>query len=143
MNYNQIKSLNELIHSINRALKDDDIDKRFKRLQGLTTIEIGIINLVSNNPDIILKEISKITKTPKSTLTSALNRLENKNYIKRKISKSDKRSFSLYLTEEGDLVQEEHLALEHTLGSKILNALDNDEERNKLIDLLKKIVENV
>lgn len=143
MNDNQINSLNELLHSINRALKNEDLDKRFKRLQGLTTIEIGIINLVSKNPDIILKEISKITKTPKSTLTSALNRLEKKKYIKRTISKSDKRSFSLYLTEEGKLVQEEHLALEHTLSSRILNSLDNDEERNKLIDLLKKIAENV
>ncbi|WP_113673449.1 MarR family winged helix-turn-helix transcriptional regulator [Vallitalea guaymasensis] len=143
MNNNQINSLNKLIHSINRALKNDDLEKRFKRLQGLTTIEIGIINLVSKNPDIILKEIGKITKTPKSTLTSALNRLEKKNYIKRKISKTDKRSFSLYLTEEGKLVQEEHLALEHTLGSRVLNALENDEERNTLIDLLKKIAENV
>ena len=143
MNNNQINSLNELIHSINRALKNDDLEKRFKRLQGLTTIEIGIINLVSKNPDIILKEIGKITKTPKSTLTSALNRLEKKNYIKRKISKTDKRSFSLYLTEEGKLVQEEHLALEHTLSSKVLNALENDEERNTLIDLLKKIADNV
>lgn len=124
-------------------MKDDDIEKRFKRLQGLTTIEIGMINLVSKNPNIILKEISKITKTPKSTLTSTLNRLENKNYIKRKISESDKRSFSLYLTKEGKLVQEEHIAYEYALGSKILKALDNDEERYKLIDLLNKIAKNI
>ncbi|WP_066497108.1 MarR family winged helix-turn-helix transcriptional regulator [Abyssisolibacter fermentans] len=143
MQENQIKLLNVLLHRINKALDNSELEKQFKKLQGLTTIEIGIINLVSENPDIILKEISDILETPKSTLTSAIDRLEKRNYLTRFISKRDRRSFGLKLTEEGKLAQKEHLELEHVVCSRLLNALDDDNEKEELLSLLNKIASKI
>jgi ubiquinone/menaquinone biosynthesis C-methylase UbiE len=83
-------------------------------------------------PDVILGEIVSILNIPKSTLTNAVDRLEKRNYINRIISKRDRRSYGLELTEEGHLAQKEHLDFEYTVYGRILNALDTDEE-NKLV----------
>ncbi|WP_297422057.1 MarR family transcriptional regulator [Clostridium sp.] len=138
-----IQELSDLWHSMLHASKYKEIEEEYKRLNELTTIEIGIIRIISQKEDVILKEICSILKIPKSTLTNAIDRLEKRNYIKRTISKNDKRSFGLQLTEEGKLLQKEHIDFEKAVYGELLNSLDTFEEKKGFLMLLRKIVSKI
>ncbi len=117
--------------------------EEFPRIHRLTTMEISIIRIVYEREDVILKEICTMLDIPKSTLTSAIDRLEGLNYVNRTISKRDRRSYGLQLTEEGQEVKNEHIAFEKKLYGYILNALDTNDEREKFLSLFRKIVNNI
>jgi DNA-binding MarR family transcriptional regulator len=141
-NIKQIEELSELWHTMMKKFNFRKIEQQFSRINGLTTIEISIISIVSKSPDIILGEITSFLDIPKSTLTNAIDRLEKRNYINRIISKRDRRSYGLELTEEGKLAQQEHIDFEYTVYGRLLNALDSEEEKQELFKLLRKIVSN-
>ncbi|AZV56680.1 MarR family transcriptional regulator [Clostridium sp. AWRP] len=142
-NKNQIEEFSELWHQIIKKSNFRKVEDQFQRLNGLTTIEISIINIVSKNPDVILGEIVLALDIPKSTLTNAINRLEKRNYINRIISKRDRRSYGLKLTEEGYLAQKEHLNFEYTVYERLLDALDTNAEKQELFKLFRKIINNL
>lgn len=75
-----------------------------KKLEGTTVLEVNILKIVQKNPDIILREISEFLKIPSSTLTSAVNRLEKRNLIKRIISERDLRSLLSSKTSNIELI---------------------------------------
>lgn len=110
-----------------------------EELKDATTIEVSILNLVDNNSDVMLKEIKEILDIPGSTLTSAVDRLEKKELVKRVISKRDRRSFGLVLTEKGKKAQKRHIRAEKELFNNILGALDSKEERKQFLNSLEKI----
>lgn len=141
-NKKQIEEFSELWHQMIKKSNFRKVEDQFQRLNGLTTIEISIINIVSKNPDVILGEIVLALDVPKSTLTNAVDRLEKRNYINRIISKRDRRSYGLKLTEEGHLAQKEHLDFEYTVYGRLLDALDTDEEKQELFQLFRKIINN-
>lgn len=143
MNEKQIDMLNEQLHRFYKVKKYSELERKFKRLNDMTTVEISILDAVAHNPDIILKEICELLDIPKSTMTSAIDRLEKRDYLNRVISKRDRRSFGLLLTEEGELAQKEHLALERTTCQSILGALDTYEERQLFLDLIEKILDRL
>lgn len=142
----EIKQIEEFCNLFRMMRSSFSIDKKkeeYPRIESLTTMEISIITIVYEREDIILKEICTILDIPKSTLTSAIDRLERLNYINRTISKKDRRSFGLQLTEEGYAVLDERVELEKQLYGSILNALDTDEEKEILLGLLRKIVKKI
>lgn len=141
-NKNQIEEFSKLWHQIIKKSNFRKVEEQFQRLNGLTTIEISIIGIVSKNPDVNLGEIVLALDVPKSTLTNAINRLEKRNYINRIISKRDRRSYGLKLTEEGHLVQKEHLDFEYTVYGRLLDALDTDKEKQELFKLFRKMINN-
>jgi DNA-binding MarR family transcriptional regulator len=142
-NKEQIQEFSDLWHVMIKKSNFRQVEEKYTRINGLTTIEISIISIVSKKPDVILREIGALIDIPKSTLTNAVDRLEKRNYINRVISKRDRRSYGLELTEEGRLAQKEHLELENTVYGRVLNALDTDEEKQELFKLLRKIVNNL
>ena len=117
--------------------------EEFPRVEKLSSKEIKIIEIVYSKEDVIFKEICSILDIPKSTLTSAIDRLERLNYVTRVISKRDRRSYGLILTDEGYEVQSEYLAFEKKLSGYILSGLDTDEEKEMLLELLRKIANNI
>lgn len=117
--------------------------EEFPRVEKLSSMEIKIIEIVYSKEDVIFKEICSILDIPKSTLTSAIDRLERLNYVTRVISKRDRRSYGLILTDEGYDVQNEYLAFEKKLSGYILSGLDTDEEKEMLLELLRKIANNI
>lgn len=123
--------------------KKEKVKQEYPRIERLNNMEIEIIEIVYYKKDVILKEICTMLDIPKSTLTSAIDRLEKLNYVNRTISKRDRRSYGLELTDEGYKVQNEYSAFERRLSGDILSALDTDEEKQQLMELLRKIVDNI
>jgi DNA-binding MarR family transcriptional regulator len=134
-----ISRFDKLYHTMLRKSLSSGTDYP-KELKTLTPLDISVINIAASDPDMIIREIADNLKIPNSTLTSSINRLENKGLAKRTISSRDRRSFSLELTDKGLRAQQIHLDFERAFFENILAKLDTDEERRTLLDLLEKMV---
>lgn len=134
----QIEEFGRLWHQLLMLEQKKEYKQKFSNFMQLTTNEISVINIVSENPDIILKSICEMLDLPKSTLTNTINRLEEKGYLFRTITRKDLRSYGLSLTEKGVQAQKEHLEYESYVLGKVLGILDS-EERIELLKLVRKI----
>ncbi|WP_234125120.1 MarR family winged helix-turn-helix transcriptional regulator [Clostridium hydrogenum] len=138
-----VDSFSKVWHKVLKFSYGNQVSEKFKELKQLSHIEISIISLIYNNPDIIIREICDEIDVPKSSMTSMIDRLEKKNYLIRVISKRDRRSFGLKLTEEGMKIQEQHEKYEEEIFNFIINSLDTEEEKETFIRLTDKIANNM
>ncbi|HEX3076086.1 MAG TPA: MarR family transcriptional regulator [Lachnospiraceae bacterium] len=138
----QVQEFGALWHKLLVSDRIKNYEQKFPNFLSLTTNEVSVIQIVSENPDIILKSICEILDLPKSTLTNTINRLEEKGYLFRTITKKDLRSYGLALTEKGILAQKEHIEYEHQVFGKILETLEA-EDRTEFLSLMKKITMNL
>lgn len=127
----------ELWHQVLKYLRENEFEGR---LAGVSTLEVSIIDILSQNPDLIIKQLNERLNVPASTLTYAIGRLEKRGFVKRVITPIDLRSFGLKLTEEGKKAQEEHLVQERLSFESTLRTLDDDGEREMFLKLMEKIV---
>ena len=137
------EQLNDKLHTLFRLSQYNELEDQFEKLHGLSVLEISIISTITRNPDIIFREICERFQMPKTTLTSVVDRLEERDYVKRVISKRDKRSFGLELTPEGKMAQTEHLQFQNTVCQRLINALDTAEEKQMLFTLIDKMIANL
>lgn len=142
INPEQIQALDRVWHKLVVVTQRTSQELWKNSLEGATTIEISILSIVEKKPDVILKEISTILDIPASTLTNAVDRLEKRGLLQRVISKRDRRSFGLELTEQGLFAQMEHRKSEDRLWAGILNSFDTEEERAQFVFLLEKLADN-
>jgi DNA-binding MarR family transcriptional regulator len=85
--------------------------------------------------------LSELLKIDKATTAKALKRLEEEGYVVRDIDSSDKRAYKVFVTQKA-------LDIKPVLQDAIIswgNILSNElsqEEKDKVIDILKKMAEN-
>lgn len=139
----QIEAANRLLHHIMFALRFDRLEQLSSKLAGLQPVELHILQLVSDRPDLILKEIREILNMPNSTLTSILDRLEQRGLLRRQISPRDRRSFRLELTQKGQAIQAEHDRVDRLVAARVLSAFEDNAEREQALRLLAKLVEKL
>lgn len=125
MSSSEVEKLNYLWHIVGDQLKEEKA--KYPLVSGLTMTEMSILQIIESNPKIIFKEICAGLGFPKSTLTSAVNRLEEKGLVKRNSSSRDKRAYYLELTPTGMQAQRAHVLVEHTVFEKLLSNLDGGE----------------
>jgi DNA-binding MarR family transcriptional regulator len=139
----EINNLDTVWHRLIQSMQKTSEDLWKDKLEGVSTVEISILSIIERKPDVILKEIIEILGIPGSTLTNAIDRLEKRGLLRREISKRDRRSFGLELTEEGKLAQVEHRKGEEILWHKVLNSYNTTEERSEFIRLLKILADSL
>lgn len=139
----EIEQLDKVYHALIPSVQKTNEELWKDKLQGISTVEVSILSIIERKPDVILKEITQILNVPASTLTNAVDRLEKRGLLTRIISKRDRRSFGLVLTEDGKLAQQEHRQSEALLWQKILGAYETAEERSELIRLLSILAEKL
>ena len=74
------------------------------RQLGLTHAQFDIIATLGNTAGMSCKELGEKTLITKGTLTGVLDRLEQKNYLRRTRCCKDRRNFYVCLTPEGEQV---------------------------------------
>lgn len=139
-NAKQADELRRLWHALaglRRAAKDDP---RFRAIHGLSPMETGVLDVAAETPEVVLGEIGAALGLPKSTLTSVVDRLEEQGYLKRVISRRDRRSYGVELTRRGRTAYEAHRRFETEIWRKTLAGLDCDAERERFLAALRKIV---
>ena len=135
-----IEQLDYLMHEILKRYKDYQTSMSELYPQGITSTELSVIKIVRLKPDIVIKDVSGLLSIPGSTLTSVLDRLEQKNLIIRTVSKKNRHSFGLELTEEGIKLNAEHENAEKQIWHRVLSLLDSDHDREMLVRLLTTMV---
>lgn len=139
----QIDELNRLWHRMLKESNYKDIEAKYQNMKELSTTELAVIRIISEKEDVIIRDIIESLNIPKSTLTSIVDRLEKRDLIVRAISKRDRRSYRLELTENGKMIQGEHVKFEEEVYGKIITSLDTYEEREEFLKLIRKISDNI
>lgn len=131
-----VEAMNEALHALILGLRLHRLDSWDPLLKGLNFIDMGIIQRVSRDPDLILKDIRTALGVPQSTLSSAVSRLEARGILRRTLSARDRRSYGLALTAKGRRIVRAHEALDQMLATRMLTALDDEADRRTLATLL-------
>jgi DNA-binding MarR family transcriptional regulator len=143
MNEDQIRIVSDALHAFVLKLRVDRLDAWSEKLQGLTPLQLHILKLVEERPNLLLGEIRRTFGIPQSTLTSAVDRLEFRGLVRRVINPRDLRSFGLELTEEGALIQQEHDRVDKLLAAKMLQCLETEEKRQSCCRIMAEIAEKM
>ncbi len=87
-------------------------------------------------------ELCQRTCKNKSNLTRILDSMEKRNLITRVVGKQDRRSFQVFLTEEGKCMREPLSAIALQLQSQLFHGISEEESR-LIADILDRINENL
>ncbi len=129
----QVKQLSD--RTFERILKAKGVDE-FNGAQG------RILYILWNNNNISIKQISKLTKLAKTTLTAMLERMELQGLIKRTASKEDKRETIVSLTDKAKALQEDYLDVTKQM-EEVFYKNFTDKQIENFENTLKKIIENL
>lgn len=110
-----------------------------EKLKSASVLDINILRLLREKKSATVKDILKMLSVTQSTLSSAIRRLEKKQLIERTMCKTDLRSYSLMLTDEGKAEIDEYGEKELLIMTEMLNKLESVEKQDILLDLLEKI----
>ncbi|URZ08251.1 MarR family winged helix-turn-helix transcriptional regulator [Clostridium felsineum] len=139
----ELKIIDEIYHLFYTKMLNIRNNKKFKKLENVTDLEMGVLHILTYKPDCIMREIREYLKISRSTLTGVIDRLEKRGFVKRVISEKDRRSFSLELTREGKIAQVKHEEMERTIYKEVLASLEEDEDIDEFLRLSKKIIKNI
>jgi len=139
---NHIHQLNKLCHRAIYLNSKSKFPKDMSLFLKLNPLDQAIMNTIFEKNIISISHLTKIQNKSKSTMTSAINRLEKKQFIIREKSKIDKRIFNVSLTHWGIKMQNSHHKFENELYSRIFSALKDSHEKEIFIELLEKVINN-
>ena len=108
------RATHNVLHALSAALAD----------LNLSAAEINALANLGEGGTLNIRQLSERTGTRASTLTSLLDRLENRGYLARELDPADRRSFRLPLTETGQAVAAQVLAAIANLERNALSRLD-------------------
>lgn len=130
---NQIQKISS--RKFNELLKEKNIDE-FNESQGV------ILYSLWNNKELTIKEIGKITGLAKTSLTSMLDRMEEKGLIRRKDNSEDKRSIKIMLTDKAKELEKDYNDISNKM-SNIFYKNFSDKEINEIENYLERIISNL
>ena len=130
---NQIQKISS--RKSNELLKEKNIDE-FNGSQGV------ILYSLWNNKELTIKEIGKITGLAKTSLTSMLDRMEEKGLIRRKDNSEDKRSIKIMLTDKAKELEKDYNDISNKM-SNIFYKNFSDKEIDEIEKYLERIISNL
>ncbi len=124
-----------MIFSLIKEVSKNDFQKL-----GITRENYAMLRCVYENPGLTQAELADTVRKDRNVISKSIDKLEEKRYIERVRGKSDRRSFSLYLTESGERVAQEYWASFLAGEEERLQRLTGEEQKaffemlNKLMD---------
>jgi len=95
----------ELLIGLRKVIRAIDLhSKHLSKTSGLTSPQLLILLEIDKTFAVNSSQVAKSVNLSAATVTSILDRLENKNLISRVRDSHDKRKVSLYLTENGKAI---------------------------------------
>jgi DNA-binding MarR family transcriptional regulator len=138
----QVEALNKAFHQIWFGVMVNRPDFKSEHIQKLSFIEMHLIGLADDHPDMILKEMRERLRVPQTTLSSIIAKLEKQGLLRRVINRRDMRSFSLEITDAGRRIRETHKKYDLEQARELMLALEED-ERDEFIRLFRKVANKV
>jgi MarR family 2-MHQ and catechol resistance regulon transcriptional repressor len=122
-----------------RAAKSiESVDHASIAETGLQLSEFAIMETLLNKGPLPINIIGHKVLLTSGSMTAAVNRLENKGYVRRVRDENDGRCFRVHLTTEGHSVIEQAY-IQHTQNLEKAASVLTQQERDELIRLLKKL----
>ncbi|NDI33955.1 MarR family winged helix-turn-helix transcriptional regulator [Chengkuizengella sediminis] len=115
----------------------DNVSKDIKE-SGVAPDHFMILELLYNKGPHPIQRISEIFSIPSGSITYVVDKLEQKEFVKRQACPTDRRASNVVLTEKGELLFNKIFPKHVETISSNLSFISN-EEKETLIDLLKKI----
>jgi DNA-binding MarR family transcriptional regulator len=103
----------------------------------LTPVQFAALDALRSRPGIDQGQLSALIACDRATIGGVVDRLEQKGFVRREISRHDRRAREVSLTAEGRRVFDEMLPLVRRLQGDILAPLD-DAERDRFMALARK-----
>jgi DNA-binding MarR family transcriptional regulator len=123
----------------NMIVQTEETAKEQFDLTGLTLTQLHYLETINTLTNPNLTELATSLKLTKPTVTVAIDKLIEKNYVFKVHSDEDRRSAHLHLTEKGKQINQIHELAHKTISDIICQKL-NTEEQQFLIGLLNKIL---
>ena len=131
--------LNELLvnlfHNVMYAEAKAVITEEFK---DITNNDMHIIEAIGLSGENTMSSVAKKLKITAGSLTTAVNALVRKAYVKRERSEEDRRVVYIALTEKGEKAFYHHEQFHRQMTNAVIEKLD-DEEIDALVKMLKDI----
>lgn len=134
----QIEEVNKTFHRIWFSVMFNRPDYKSENIQKLSFIEMHLIGMAYDHPEMILKEIREYLRIPQTTLSSIIAKMEKQGILRRVINHRDMRSFSLEVTDVGRKIRDTHKEHDFKQAKELVLALD-DNERNEFIRVFQKV----
>ena len=94
---------------------------------GLSPAQMHTIEVIGHKKNLRMKELAEKLGITTGTLTISVDRLEKLNLVARKPHDTDRRSYFVILTEQGEKMFEEHHRFHKDFTGEISAGLSNDE----------------
>jgi DNA-binding MarR family transcriptional regulator len=133
------KMINIVAKLSNMIVQTEETAKEQFDLTGLTLTQLHYLETINTLTNPNLTELAASLKLTKPTVTVAIDKLIEKNYVFKVHSDEDRRSAHLHLTEKGKQINQIHELAHKTISDIICQKL-NTEEQQFLIGLLNKIL---
>lgn len=94
--------LDQVLTALRRVIRATDLhSKRLVKTSGLTTPQLLLLQAVRTLEGAAIGQLADQVSLSHATVTSILDRLENKGYVERERSTVDKRKVHVHLTQQG------------------------------------------
>lgn len=140
MNSNELflKSVAKLNEKANKKLAEALAENKLD----ISPEQLQVLSVLWELESCTQQEIANRVGRERATITRIIDTMEKKKLVKRKASKSDKRSNQITLTKQSEAMQEKALAIKAATSSNIFADIDGY-ELNMTQMLLDRILENL
>ncbi len=130
---------NDLLVSLRQIIRATDLhSKGMIKTCGLTIPQVMVLRAIKKLGDVTVKRVSQDVSLSQATVTTILNRLEERGLIERVRSLTDKRIVNARLTDKGCTILETAPPLLHEKFIQRFDAME-DWEKTQLLSALQRI----
>ena len=127
---------NDVLISLRRIIRATDLhSKRMIKASGLTVPQVMVLRAIDHLGDVTVRRISEDVSLSQATVTTILNRLEDRKLVERVRSVKDKRIVNARLTEAGHKTLKSAPTLLHERFIERFESLDDWEQTQVLSSL--------
>lgn len=128
-----METYEQVLVSLRQIIRAIDLhSKRLERESGLTGPQLLVMQTIGNSGEITAGVIARDVSLSQATVTSIIDRLERKGYLKRARNTEDKRKVMISLTPEGEMSLAKAPTLMQESFINAFNRLENWEQAQLL-----------
>ncbi|OKH89729.1 MarR family winged helix-turn-helix transcriptional regulator [Thalassospira sp. TSL5-1] len=129
----------DVLVALRQIIRASDLhSKHVMKVCGLTVPQLVVLLAIQELGDVTVKEISRHVSLSQATVTTILNRLEERNFVRRVRNATDKRVVNSCLTQKGsDMIRNTPPLLDDDFMDRFEGLKEN--ERGRIVTSLKKI----
>lgn len=106
---------------------------------GISPGLFAVLAIVERNPGLTQTAVAQALGNDRSAMVAAVDKLEEKNLLERRQAENDRRSYALFLTDEGQTFFTDAVNRVSNYEREMAKCLKNEDEKRWLIDTLERL----